>query len=82
MLATILLAVMAFSCANTKIINETEYPWNSHDQKMLDYSKKRCSELYKNSPCVKLFKKWGKKDYSVICGREKKSENVIQNQRI
>ncbi len=66
-MAALLLSV-ALNCPNPVIVNTSGFPWNDHDKNTLDYAKKRCSEIYEDSPCVKWFKKWGKQDYSVICG--------------
>lgn len=66
-----LLTTVALSCPPTKMENATTYPWNEFDMKTLKHVKTRCGQIYPNSPCVKLFRKWDKKDYSVICGREK-----------
>jgi len=68
MMLTLLLAL---SCPKTEMLNVTNYEWNKHDVETLTYSKKRCGELYKDAPCVKLFRKWGKQDYSVVCGGKK-----------
>lgn len=57
---------MAF-CMEPEILNTTSSPWNNHDEETLTYAKKRCGEIYDDAPCVKLFKKYGKQDYSVIC---------------
>lgn len=59
------------SCPKTTMLNTSKYPWVKYDYEILDYSKKRCAQLYQNSPCVKLFKKYNKQQYSVVCGTEK-----------
>lgn len=64
-----LLLYLALSCPETKMQNVSGFPWNDYDQEMLAQAKKRCGEIYKEAPCVKLFRKWGKQDYSVVCGR-------------
>lgn len=66
-----LFVLAALACPQVDIINTTKHPWNSHDQKMLDYSKARCSQLYDDAPCVTFFKKRGEKDYSVLCGEKR-----------
>lgn len=63
---------LMFICAETKIVNYTDLPWNSHDQKHLEIAQKRCGELYKNSKCLKEFRKRTSSDYSAICGKEQK----------
>jgi hypothetical protein len=67
MIETALLLV-SLSCPKTVMDNRTNFPWNKHDAETLEYAKKRCVQIYSDSPCVKYFKKWGKQDYSVICG--------------
>lgn len=60
------------SCPKTNIQNVSGYSWNEYDANMLKYSEKRCSQLYSDAPCVKLFRKFGKQDYIVICGEKEK----------
>lgn len=67
----ILLVLAALSCPATKMQNVTKFPWNDHDRSILQQARKRCGELYQDAPCVKLFRKYGKQDYSVICGAER-----------
>lgn len=57
------------SCSEVRISNVSKYTWNSHDDKMLEYSKIRCETLYKNSPCLKSFEKYDKQDYRALCGK-------------
>lgn len=66
------LLVILLSCPTTTIQNTSGYPWNDYDTSILNQARKRCGEIYNDSPCIKLFKKWGKQDYSVICSEEKK----------
>lgn len=63
-----LLFLAALSCPATKIVNTSGYPWNKDDAAMLRQAKVRCGELYEDSPCLKLIKKYGFNDYSVVCG--------------
>jgi len=60
-----------YNCPKTKMLNTSKYPWVDYDYEILEYSKKRCSQMYQNSPCVKLFKKYNKQQYSVLCGSKK-----------
>lgn len=62
------LLFLSLACPDTKIQNVSGLPWNQHDQETLDGAKKRCGELYPDSPCVKLFRKYAFQSYSVICG--------------
>lgn len=66
-----LLMLLSLSCHEPKMLNTSSFAWNQYDYSMLNRAKFRCEELYSDAPCVKLFKKWGKRDYSVICGVKK-----------
>ncbi len=66
-----LILVALLACNPPIIENRTEFPWNDYDQQHLDTAKKRCGEIYKNSPCVVKFIKRTESDYSVICGKGK-----------
>lgn len=61
----------ALSCPAPVMQNVSGYPWNDYDREELRYCERRCKEIYSDAPCVKLFRKFGKKDYSVICGGKK-----------
>ena len=65
-----ILLLLSLSCPTVKMQNVSGYPWNDYDRSILKQTTKRCGELYPDAPCVKLFRKWGKQDYSVICGSE------------
>lgn len=69
MTAEILLFTLAMACPQVKYQNVTKFPWNEEDKKTLVQAQKRCGELYPDAPCVKLFRKFGERDYSVICGK-------------
>jgi hypothetical protein len=62
--------LVVLSCPDTKMWNASKYPWNKHDYQMLDRTKIRCGQLYPNSPCVKLFRKYDFQSYSAICSHE------------
>lgn len=64
--------MLILSCPITVLQNTSGYPWNRYDRKEMEYAKKRCGEIYLDAPCLKFWKKWGKQDYSAICGKEKK----------
>ena len=68
--------LVSLSCAPRKITNVTKFPWNAHDEKTLAYTRNRCVQVYKDAPCVKLFRKWGKQDYSVVCGAEVDAKEI------
>lgn len=61
----------ALACPETSMVNTSGYPWNDYDRSILTQTKRRCVQIYPDSPCVKMFKKWGKQDYSVVCGAKK-----------
>lgn len=66
-----MLVLLALSCSAAIMQNVTPFPWNDYDRDELKYAEKRCGEIYKDTPCVKIFRKFGKRDYSVVCGKEK-----------
>jgi hypothetical protein len=63
--------LLALSCPVTKMQNTSGYSWNNYDRSELKYARKRCGEIWPDSPCLKLFKKYDKKQYSCICGSKK-----------
>lgn len=67
---SILIFAMAFSCGPIQIMNTSKYEWNSYDAATLAHAKKRCGEIYRRSPCLKVFFKVDKQDYKAICGAE------------
>ena len=67
----IYMLLLSLSCPQTKMVNVTKFSWNDYDRSVLKQVQKRCGELYNDSPCVKLFRKFGEQDYSVICGESK-----------
>jgi hypothetical protein len=64
--------LMNLLCSEPKMQNVSRYPWNAFDRSTLRQAKKRCGELYPDDPCVKLFRKYEKLSYSVICGKGSK----------
>lgn len=68
--STTALPIYLTTCPEVIISNTSGYEWNEHDDKMLDYSEKRCYSIYKNSPCLKTFEKYDERDYRAICGRQ------------
>lgn len=59
----------ALNCPITKMVNTSGLPWNAEDKKVMQYCTKRCSQIYPRSPCLKIFTKKAKQDYTVICGK-------------
>ena len=64
-----LLLVVALSCPNTKVINETK-AWNYQDALTLGKAVNRCKEIYPEAPCLKKFIKKGDNRYWAICGKK------------
>lgn len=63
--------LIALSCPTPVMQNVSKEPWNDYDRSMLAQTEKRCGEIYPTAPCVKLFRKYNRKQYSVICGKKK-----------
>lgn len=61
--------ILALSCPTPKTVNQTDWPWNTHDRETEAYCSKRCSKEYDDAPCLKLFIKWDAQDYHCICGK-------------
>ena len=62
---------LLLSCSPPVMQNVSKEPWNDYDREELKYVEKRCGEIYLDAPCVRLFRKWDKKSYSVVCCKEK-----------
>ena len=60
--------LLTLSCPSPVMQNTSGYPWNAYDTDRMKYAENRCVKIYPDSPCLKLWKKWGKTDYSAICG--------------
>jgi hypothetical protein len=60
---------LGFSCPKTLVFNKTD-TWVEHDNKSMKVAAKRCPQIYKRSPCLKVFIKKGFQDYNAICGHE------------
>lgn len=68
----IVLIILALSCPEPLRQNVSGDPWNAYDKQEEQYCQKRCGELYDDSPCLKLFRKFEKQGYTCICGAKKK----------
>jgi len=64
-----LMFLLAFSCPQTIMVNDSGLPWNNYDSSVLQTAKKRCGEIYEGFPCVKKFYKKESQNYWVICGK-------------
>ena len=65
----LLLAVLG-TCPVVKMENTTKFPWNAFDMASLHKAQSHCGIIYPGYRCVKLFRKYTRKDYSVVCGKE------------
>lgn len=68
--ATLILSVL-INCPATKIVNPGGF-WDDQDEQALSVAKKRCGQIYQNSPCLTTFKKIEEGVYTAICGATKK----------
>lgn len=57
------------SCPNPVFINVTPYEWNDFDEWSIGNARKECRSYYRNSPCLKMFRKYTMRDYDALCGR-------------
>lgn len=62
------LAVGSVQCPETIIENRTD-EWNTQDMQTLVNAKKRCGEIYPDSPCLKKLIKKDSQTYNAICGK-------------
>jgi hypothetical protein len=67
------------ACPATEIINKTFIPINQFDMRQLSRAQLRCRQLYKKSPCLKIFTKIGEQDYTAICGKTRSAEVAIRS---
>lgn len=64
--------LMTLSCPTPVMQNVSKYPWNDYDRQEMRYAEKRCQEIYgKDGECLTLFRKFGKRDYTVLCGAKR-----------
>ena len=63
--------VSNLSCPPTVVENRTN-TWKKIDHDNLMMARKRCPELYKDSPCLKFFRKKEELVYHAVCGEESK----------
>lgn len=59
--------IISASCPETIMINKTEYPWNSHDYRIREVSRKSCRRIYGEKSCLVKFVKTGVQSYQGIC---------------
>ena len=69
MISPVVQLVLLFNCSEPVIENHTD-KWTGLDQQNYEQAIKRCPELYKDSPCLKVFIKKEDRVYNAICGGE------------
>lgn len=69
MLEAVFITFLAFSCPETKIINQTDI-WTVKDQHSLEVNKNSCQRHFNNLPCMIKFIKVGELHYRATCGKE------------
>lgn len=57
-------------CSMTVIVNKTD-SWTEQDVAVLNRAAEVCRSKYRNSPCVREFRKLEETRYQVICGGPK-----------
>lgn len=75
------------TCAPTQVVNQVDGTTTlktKKDTQFIVQAKKRCGEIYKESPCVKYFlikkDKWGDRMYSITCGpKDYKKPSIWQS---
>ena len=68
---------LANDCPETRMVNVSKWNWDQHDKETLISVKSRCEQLYSDASCLKVFRKFGKQDYSVICGTAGPGESDV-----
>lgn len=68
---TILTAYVLLSCQPTILVNNSDYPWNSHDKLIQKTSTTSCKRIYGKNACLTKFVKIGAMNYFAICGEKK-----------
>lgn len=64
--------VKQLSCPQPEKVNLTNFPWNDHDDRILNgLVNGGCERKWKELPCVITLVKKGEQDYHVICGTER-----------
>lgn len=63
----LILSIALSTCPTTVIVNKTE-DWNPQDQGTLDRATVRCSQIYSDAPCLKVFTKKETNAYTAQCG--------------
>ena len=62
---------MMLACVATVLVNVSSEPWKPRDDESLAQARGRCTQLYKDSPCLVKFVKVEPGIYRAICGGKK-----------
>lgn len=65
----ILFVVLSANCPPTKLIG-FDAPLTENELQSLNHAKRRCAEIYPESPCLKSFEKRAEQTFWAICGAE------------
>jgi hypothetical protein len=63
--------ILGHVCTAITLENVSHEPWNAYDFDRMRYAVKRCGELYEDAPCLHLWRKFDKRQYTAICGAER-----------
>jgi hypothetical protein len=68
---TLLAMTLGHVCMAITLENVSPEPWNAYDFDRMNYSVRRCGELYPDAPCLRLWRKYEHQQYTAICGAER-----------
>jgi len=62
--------ILFLTCQKPQLFNESDEPWNIHDQNVIKRAIKVCAtdEHYSDTPCLSKFYKRAPQTYGAICG--------------
>lgn len=60
---------LTVGCPETVVKNRSFYPWEPHDQEVLERNRNFCERKFKDSKCVKEFIKMDVQTYWITCSR-------------
>lgn len=61
--------MLIYGCQMVLMINLSNLPWNDHDTQIEKQAEIRCTQIYKDSPCLTRFVKTGNGAYQALCGK-------------
>lgn len=69
-MVTTILLMAGLNCPQTIVVNNTD-TWSLDDEAALVQATRRCSELYPEAPCLKVFRKKEPLLFNATCGAER-----------